>query len=144
VTKRSDEQGRYTGLRALEAFAECTDEELKRIDSLLSETSISEGRVMMREGETGLEFIVILEGRATVTRSGSELATLGPGDFVGEMALLSDEIQPRSATVTAATPMRVYVMNAGEFSALLNEVPTMREKIQRTKAVRNHPAGKKV
>ena len=140
---KREEQARLDGLRALEAFAECSDDELERIDSLVTETRIPAGRVIMTEGKPGLEFVVLQEGTATITREGNELGTVGPGAIVGEMALLDPELGPRSATVTAASDIRALVLNAGEFTSLLRESPTMREKILRTKAMRTHPAGKK-
>lgn len=135
---------RLDELRAIDAFSECTDEELARIDSLVTEASIPAGRTIMTEGKPGLEFIAIRQGTALVTRDGARLGELGPGDIVGEMALLDEELHPRSATVTAQSDMRVLVMNAGEFTSLLRESPSVREKVLRTKAVRNHPAGKRL
>ena len=143
TTRKTEQQARLDKLRSIETFAECTDEELARIDSLLAETNVSAGRTLMAEGKPGLEFMVITEGTATVTRDGQTLGTVGPGDIVGEMALIDEELRARAATVTADTDMRVYVMNAGEFTSLLREVPAVRQKIMRTKAIRNHPAGRK-
>jgi CRP-like cAMP-binding protein len=116
-------------LRAVPLFAECTDDELERIDSLFSEAEVAAGHVLVREGSIGRQFIVIVSGRASVAREGVELNVLGPGDFVGEMALLHNT--PRGATVTASTPMKLYVANAGEFAALLGEAPSISAKIRR-------------
>ena len=142
MSPRKEERDRFAHLRKAEAFEGCTDDELERIDSLLAETTVPAGRVLMKENAPGFQFVVIHEGTATVSRGGKEVATVGPGSFLGEMALLDEDLQTRTATVTAETDMRIYVMNAGEFTSLLREVPSMREKILRTKAIRNHPAGK--
>ena len=116
-------------LRAVPLFAQCTDDELERIDSLFSEAEVTEGHVLVREGTVGRQFIVIIEGQARVERDGVEINTLGPGDFVGEMSLLHNA--PRGATVVAGTRMKIYVANAGEFAALLAESPTIGTKIRR-------------
>ena len=83
----------------------------------------------MREGTTGHEFIVIAEGDAAVRVEGSvaPLAVIGPGGFVGEMALLNHE--PRSATVTAITPLSIFVSSHREFNELLRAAPSISEKI---------------
>ena len=73
------------------------------------------------------EFFVIVEGQATVTREGQEIATLGPGDWAGEIALISDT--PRTASVTAATPIVVLVITRGAFAALLRDTPTIAQKV---------------
>ena len=83
----------------------------------------------MREGEIGLEAFVIESGEAVVSRDGAELARRGPGTIVGEMALI--EHGPRTATVTAATPLTAYVLNRGEFSSLLVDAPDVAAKITR-------------
>ena len=116
-------------LRAVPLFSQCTDDELERIDSLFSEAEVAEDHVLVREGTVGRQFIVIIEGQARVVRDAVELTTLGPGDFVGEMSLLHNA--PRGATVVADTRMRLYVANAGEFAALLEESPTIAAKIRR-------------
>ena len=116
-------------LRAVPLFSECHDEELDHIDALFSEAEIEEGHVLVREGSVGRQFIVIISGQARVVRDGVEVNTLGPGDFVGEMSLLHNS--PRGATVVAATPMTLYVANAGEFAALLAESPAIAAKIRR-------------
>ena len=90
-------------LRGIDLFSQCTDKELEQIDALMTEVTLPEGKVLMREGEIGLEAFVIESGEAVVTRDGTELARRGPGMIVGEMALIDQG--PRTATVTAATPM---------------------------------------
>lgn len=130
-------------LRAIAAFAACSDDELRHIDSLLSETKIPAGRTIMTEGHAGLEFIIIQDGEALITQGGREIAVVGPGSWVGEMALIDESLGTRTATVTAKTPITALVMNAGEFTSLLRESPAMRETILRTRALRNHPSGKK-
>ena len=64
-----------------------------------------------------------------ITRAGAELARRGPGSIVGEMALIDQG--PRTATVTAATPVSAYVLNRGEFASLLADAPDVAEKVTR-------------
>ena len=80
----------------------------------------------MEEARPGLSAYLIVEGTASVTLKGKAVAELGPGEFVGEMALLDHS--PRSATVTAQTPMRLLAMNPRSFASLLNQ-PSVRWRI---------------
>lgn len=114
-------------LAGIPIFSECSRKELKAISRLVTPVSISEGKVLVREGEPGREFMIIVEGTATVRRNGRKVATLGPGDFFGELAVLAGV--PRTATVTADTKMVVEAMNRQEFSSLLDESPAMAKKI---------------
>jgi CRP/FNR family transcriptional regulator, cyclic AMP receptor protein len=118
-------------LRSLELFAECTPEELDRLDSLVAKVAVEAGRVLVREGEPGFEFLIVADGELAVTRavhgSNEEIAVLRPGDFSGEIALL--EGAPRSATVTALSPAVLYAANLREFWSLM-EVPSVAAKIR--------------
>ena len=71
------------------------------------------------QGDPGREFMIIAEGTAAVKRNARKIATLGPGDFFGELAVLAGV--PRTATVIAETDMVVEAMNRQEFSSLLDE-----------------------
>lgn len=95
--------------------------ELARIAALTSERQVAGGTVVCGEGELGEEAFVIVEGSATVTIGGREVATLGPGDFFGEMALLDGGV--RIATVVATSPLRVLVLARKQFHAVLGDVP---------------------
>ena len=85
------------------------------------------GKVLVTEGETGHEFFVILDGTAKVTRQGRTIATLGPGDAFGELALL--EKAPRNATVVAETDMELVVLGQREFAGIIDEVPGFARKL---------------
>ena len=116
-------------LRDSELFADCNDDELDRIGPLLTELRLEAGKVLLREGSWDRQFMVIAEGHVAVT-SGVDrrlLAEVGPGSFVGEMSLIDDV--PRSATVTAVTPLAVYACNDREFDALLASSPSVRSRI---------------
>jgi CRP-like cAMP-binding protein len=85
---------------------------------LTDDLDVPAGTVLCREGSRGHEFFVIIEGEAEVTRGGKRVATLGSGEFFGEIAVL--EPVTRTATVTAATPLRFFVVSAQAFTALLD------------------------
>lgn len=109
-------------LKGVDLFAGCSNAEIERIASLTTQIDVEAGRVLCAEGKAGEEFFVIAEGEASVSRGGEEIARLGAGGFFGEMALLDGGA--RVATVTAVTPMKLLVLNRGEFRSLV-EVSTM-------------------
>jgi CRP/FNR family transcriptional regulator, cyclic AMP receptor protein len=90
--------------------------------------------VLCEQGDTAREFFVILAGEAEVTKDGLRLGALGPGDFFGEIALL--ERSTRTATVTATTPVRFFVLTRHAFSALLDDNPGVERKVLRALAKR--------
>lgn len=94
---------------------------LDGIGRLCTRTEVEPGTVLCREGRSGHEFFIVVEGEAAVTVGESEVAPVGPGDFFGELALLGGG--PRTATVTARTPMSLFVLSGSEFAALLDEEP---------------------
>jgi CRP/FNR family cyclic AMP-dependent transcriptional regulator len=108
---------RLTVLRQLKFFEDFSVAELARVDALTCETHIPAGRTVMAQGQVGREALIVLSGYADVRVDGAVVAHIGTGDIAGEMALLDG--QPRSATVVAATEMRVLVLDRGQFSELL-------------------------
>ena len=110
-------------------FSACTKQEIKRIASLANRMEVAEGQPLTKEGDRGKEFFIIAEGDARVTVRGEQVATLGSGDFFGETALLDPG--PRTATVTAATPMVVYKVEGEDFRSLLIDVPFIARNILR-------------
>lgn len=114
-------------LRAVPMFSACSQKELAALARSGTIADVADGSVLCREGRPGREFFVIIDGKATVTRGGRNLATLGSGDFFGELALL-DNTQ-RDATVTATGPLSVFVMTASEFNAVLKSSPSVTRKL---------------
>ena len=114
-------------LADIEIFSECSSRELKAISKLVTPVKVRAGKVLTKEGEPGREFMIIAEGEATVRRNGRKVASLGPGDFFGELAVLAGV--PRTATITADTDMTVEALNRREFSTLLDESPRLAKKI---------------
>ncbi len=102
-------------------FAECDKKQLQQVAAATIEVNIDAGKVLVREGDPGHECFVILEGTASVVRKGENIATLGAGDVVGELAPLTGG--NRTATVTAESAMDVLVIGQREFAGLLDEVP---------------------
>ncbi len=121
-------------LRRVDLFSSCSPKELKRIAALTTPVDAKESEVLAREGKPGSELFVIASGTARVTLRGRQLARLYPGDAFGEMALLNQG--PRAATVTAETPMLLYVVDPREFSALLLDVPAVGRKLLKSLAQR--------
>ena len=105
-------------LRSVELFRNCSDRVLNDIAGLVSESGFAAGEVLCREGHIGRQAFVILDGEAAVDISGTRVGTLGPGKVVGEMALIDHG--PRSATVTALSPMTVLTLSVLEFRSLLD------------------------
>jgi CRP/FNR family cyclic AMP-dependent transcriptional regulator len=108
-------------LRAIPLFAGARPRDLERIARLCTEVEVPAGRTLCREGESGQEFFVLESGTVQVAAGGRQLATLGAGEFFGELALL--DAGPRTATVTAETDVTVLVVSRQEFVGLLEEEP---------------------
>lgn len=121
-------------LASVPLFAALSKKELTKVARLTTELHLKAGTEVVREGEPGREAFIIVSGTAAVKRNGRRIATLGPGDAFGELALLDHG--PRTATVVADTDLEVLVLNAGEFAGLLDEVPAVARKLLRTLATR--------
>jgi CRP-like cAMP-binding protein len=115
-------------------FQGLSKQHLRRIGGLTTQLHQGEGEVIAREGATGNEFIIVLEGELEVRRGDAVVATMGPGDYVGEIALLHN--RPRTATVVAKTPVVVEVIGRPEFAALLSDEPEVAREIMATMAQR--------
>jgi CRP-like cAMP-binding protein len=121
-------------LKRAPLFEGLSRKELVELARMSEDLEVPEGTVLCREGEVGQEFFVILDGKVEVTRQGKRVAQRGGGEFVGEIALL--EGTPRMATVTAKTPLRVFVLTRGVFRRLVDENPSVERKVLRTLARR--------
>ncbi|MET0579199.1 MAG: cyclic nucleotide-binding domain-containing protein [Ilumatobacteraceae bacterium] len=121
-------------LRDVPLFAACTRDELALVARNVDEHRVEAGRVLTRQGAVGREFFVIVEGTAEVRVGGQLVARLGPGDFVGELALLDRRC--RTATVVAETPLVVVVSGTREFAELLAGAPNMTRKLMTGLAAR--------
>jgi len=109
-------------LRSVWLFETCTRLELNQLVTLTAVREVGAGQHLSRKGDPPREFMVLVEGKAEVVRHGEALASLGPGDFVGEMSLL--DRTERVATVTALEPTRLLVMTGASFDLLLRDQPS--------------------
>ena len=121
-------------LEGVRLFAGCSRDELAKIAGMFDEAFRPAGSVLVREGEPGNEFYVIVEGEASAVVRGEQVATLSAGDFFGEMSLL--EVAPRAATITATTDMSLLVIDPRGFAGLLAAVPGVGVKMMRTMSQR--------
>ena len=108
-------------------FSACNRDQLRLIARFAEPIDAQAGDVLVAQGAVGSEFFVIADGTADVQRDGKHVATLGPGSFFGELALLVKE--PRNSAVVATSPMKLYVLGAREFAGLLAEVPSLSRKV---------------
>jgi CRP-like cAMP-binding protein len=114
-------------LKSIPIFAKCGRSGLAEVAKLVDEVELPDGHVVMREGETGNEMFLIVSGTALAERKGRKLADLGPGAAFGEMALIAEG--KRNATVTALSPLRVFVIGHREFHSLMDAHPEFRMQI---------------
>jgi CRP-like cAMP-binding protein len=115
-------------------FSSLPKRDLRRIAAIADELDLPAGRMLTAEGEPGREFVVLVDGHAEVRREGRRVNVLDGGDFLGEIALVSDG--PRTATVITTTPTRILLVTARDFRALMRELPAMRRKVLATAALR--------
>ena len=120
-------------LKAIPLFANLDDHDLQVIATFANETSVSEGDVLVREGDFSYELMAIEEGTAEVKRGDEALATLGPGDFFGEVGVLQNEM--RNATIVAKSSMRLITLTTWELKRMRN-MPGVMEKLSATIAAR--------
>jgi CRP-like cAMP-binding protein len=117
-------------------FSACSRKDLGIIARHADELHVDAGTTLVKEGDAGREFYVIVEGKASVTRAGREIAVLGPGSYFGELALLDG--QRRDASVTVTTPADILVLGTREFATVLEDVPQITRKLLAGMARRLH------
>jgi CRP/FNR family cyclic AMP-dependent transcriptional regulator len=117
-------------LKSLPLFEGVSDDDLERIAPFVSEVSVSEGKLLVQEGDYAYEFMAIEEGEAEVRRGDQVLAVLGPGDFFGEMGLIDSE--RRNATVIAKTGLRLITLDQWDMRRLEKLIPSAAAKIRET------------
>ena len=104
-------------LRNVPLFSGLERRDLRDVASTMKERRFSEGQVLAQEGQSGVGFFVIEDGQAKVDVGGHEVARLGPGDYFGEIALVAET--PRTATVTAETPVLALGLTSWEFRPIV-------------------------
>jgi CRP-like cAMP-binding protein len=121
-------------IRRAPLFSNCSRKELEAIAAIADEIDLPKNKTLIREGERGREFFVLLEGQADVKKGRRAIRTLGPGDFFGEIALIANT--PRTATVVARTPLRTLVITDRAFRGLMDKMPELQGKVMQTLAER--------
>jgi CRP-like cAMP-binding protein len=108
-------------IKRVPLFSKLSRSKLNEVASIADEIDLPRGKELTREGERGREFFVLIEGEAEVRKSGRRVNTLGPGDFLGEISLVTKV--PRTATVTTNEPTRALVITDRAFAQLLRDSP---------------------
>jgi bacteriocin-like protein len=121
-------------LRQVPMFKELSNKQLSQISGLMTRIERPSGTVLIDEGRAGHEFFIVLEGEVEVRHGDQLLATRGPGDYFGEIALLDN--RPRTATVVVTQPVVVEVLSRQEFASLLAQAPELSQEIMATMARR--------
>ena len=114
-------------LRKVPLFSRLERHELERVIERATEIEVPDGQVLTRQGASGQEFFVVLSGHVIVARDDQATARLGPGEFLGEIALLDG--RPRTASATAEGPTRLLVIDHAQFDALLDEYPSIARQV---------------
>jgi CRP-like cAMP-binding protein len=125
-------------LRNVQLFSQLEEKDLEQLERQLHERRFAEGAEITTEGSTGAGFFVIVEGNAEVTIGGEHRATLGPGDYFGEIALIDDGV--RSASIVAATDLLCYGLTPWEFRPFVEEHPQVAWALLQTLARRSRDA----
>lgn len=121
-------------LAKIPLFQNLSAKQLAAVDGLVTAIDVAPGRELIRQGEPGREFVVVVDGEAEVRRDGEVIAIRGPGTFFGEMALLLD--RPRNASVVARTHMTIEVIDRQDFRRLLEEYPDVHAPLLEATALR--------
>ena len=121
-------------LKRAPLFEGLSKKELAELARVTDDLKVEPGTVLCREGKIGHEFFVIVDGTAEVTKGGKRLASRSGGDFVGEIALL--KTSKRTATVTASTPLRCFILTQSAFRHVLEENPGVQLKVMQALADR--------
>jgi CRP-like cAMP-binding protein len=109
-------------------FRNLSRNDLVALAKVTEDLEVEEGKVLAREGDIGHEFFVIVDGEVGVAKEGETVRKLGSGDFFGEIALIWESPR-RTATVTAATPVRLFVLTRPAFRGLIDHHPDIEEKV---------------
>jgi CRP-like cAMP-binding protein len=115
-------------------FSELSKKELTQLARLADDVEVEAGAILCKEGQAGREFFVIVEGEVEVTRKGRKVKRQGGDEFFGEIALLEDV--PRTATVKAKTPVRLFVLTDRDFRSLVRRSPSVERKVMKSLARR--------
>ena len=121
-------------LKRVPLFEGLSKKELADLARAADDLEVPSGQVLCKEGETGQQFFVIVEGEIDITVKGKLVTHRAGGEFVGEISLLEDI--PRTATVTTTTPGRLFVLTRQDFRRLVDSNPGVEQKVMRALARR--------
>jgi CRP/FNR family cyclic AMP-dependent transcriptional regulator len=126
---RNADDGKIRRLGEVALFRHCSPTELALLAGITDQAVLETGQVLCRQGEVATAAYVIDDGEANVKIGNEVIGAVGGGESVGEMGLL--DYRPRSATVVARTPMKVYVIDARRFESVLEDAPTLARNLLR-------------
>jgi CRP/FNR family transcriptional regulator, cyclic AMP receptor protein len=129
--------GKVELMRRVPLFAKLKGKSLQEVASIADEIDLPKGKEMARQGDRGREFFILLEGEAEVRKDGRRVNTLTKGEFFGEIALVTK--MPRTASVTASTPVRALVITERDFTALMKRSPEVSKSVVEALAERLAP-----
>jgi len=115
-------------LKSVPLFASLSKRDAQAVARVADEVDVAAGKQLIAEGDLGYEFFVVEQGTGEVRRGDEVIATIGPGDFMGEMALLGQA--PRNATVIATSPMTLIVITGPNFRHIEREMPAVAAQIR--------------
>jgi CRP-like cAMP-binding protein len=121
-------------LKGVPLLAGLGKHEIEEVGRLAEEVDVEAGHVLMREGASAAEFFVIVDGAVRIERNGGTIASLGPGDFLGEIALVDNGL--RTATATTQSASKLLVVGHREFHSLMDQFPTIRTCVLQALAAR--------
>ena len=134
MAKSDQADQKVNSLRSIWLFSGCNKKELALLERACDEADAPAGTLICEEGHSGRDFYLILSGEARVEKGGAEVAILGAGSHFGELSLLDH--QPRSASVIAVTPMKLMTLSAREFISVLEEIPSMAQRLLEAMSLR--------
>ncbi len=117
-----------SSLRSVPLFDALTNDERRTVAQHADEIEVPEGTELVRQGEFAYEFFVLEEGTAEVVRDGERVAELGPGDFLGEMGIVTQAV--RNATVVTTSPARAIVMTEQALRSVRSLNPVVADRIE--------------
>src|SRR5919201_2762705 len=132
--RRRRASGKIDLLKRVPLFAGCSKRSLNEIAKIADEIELEEGRVLISEGDPGRQFFVLLDGGAEVKRKRKTINTLGPGDFFGEISLVTE--RPTTASVKLTEPSTALVISRPAFRRLLLAQPPVPLQVLETLAER--------
>ncbi len=115
-------------LSTIPVFSRLSKREREQVARWADEVDVPAGKELTQQGRLAYEFFAIEGGSADVLQDGERIASLGPGDFFGEIALL--ETDRRTASVVATSPMTLVVMHSRDFRQMAREIPDVAEQLQ--------------